>query len=197
MLRIILTIVMMGTGNFGFSGEIGQELKNSHQGVENTARQLSSAIDSLNHILGPISRPVASDTELTASTIQNGLKQLALDPARDPKDSFEALKKRYDQISKEYNELVIERAKNDIKEPQEKSESVERALKKERDILLPQKNKIRNQINEQIKSVMEKLNFTPVQPGSTTYKRNNEMVSARFQDGEIVVSPIKPLPPVD
>ncbi|MFM8270598.1 MAG: hypothetical protein ACKN9V_10460 [Pseudomonadota bacterium] len=163
MLRIILTIVLSGIGQFGFCGEL-QGIQKTHQQVESTARQLSGAIDSLSHILGPVSRPVATESELSVTTILNGLKQLALDPARDPKDSFEALKKRYEQISKEPSS---------------------------------QKEELQRQINEQIKTVIEKLGYTPVQAGSATYQRNNEKVSVRFQNGEISVSPIKSLPPVD
>jgi hypothetical protein len=197
MLRVAMIGLVIGVGHWASAGELDKGLNKTHGDIENTARQLSGAIDSLSHALGTQNRPIASAYDLTDATVLNGLKQLALDPARDPKQSFEALKNRHDRISKEFNTVVVEWVKNDSKKPEEKSEAVERALIKEREILRGQKKEIEDQIKEQIKMVMTKMSFSQVLPGSTTYQRNGEQVSVRFQDGQVIVSPIKPLPKVD
>jgi hypothetical protein len=175
MLCVAMIGLVIGVGHWASAGELDKGLNKTHSDIENTARQLSGAIDSLSHALGTQNRPIASAYDLTDATVLNGLKQLALDPARDPKQSFEALKNRHDRISKE----------------QARSDS------KDGEILGGQKKEIEDQIKEQIKMVMTKMSFSQVLPGSTTYQRNGEQVSVRFQDGQVIVSPIKPLPKVD
>ncbi|NBX76718.1 MAG: hypothetical protein EBQ92_09205, partial [Proteobacteria bacterium] len=141
MLRVALFGLVIGLSNSVSAGELDKTLNNAHGDIEKTARQLSGAIDSLSHALGTQNRPVASAFDLTDGTVLNGLKQLALDPTRDPKQSYEALKNRHDRISKEFNTVVGEWVKNDSKKPEEKSEAVKRALEKEREILRDRKKK--------------------------------------------------------
>jgi hypothetical protein len=197
MLRVAFVFLAMGFGFLTMGGELDNGLNRTHRDIENTARQLSGAIDSLSHVFGTQNRPVASADELTDATVLNGLKQLALDPARDPKQSYESLKNQHERISKEFNTVVGEWVKNDSKKPEEKSQAVERALEKERELLRKQKKEIEDHIKEQIKMVMTRMGFSQLLPGSTTYQRNDEIVSVRFQDGQLLVNPIKPLPKVD
>jgi len=197
MLRVVLVGLVIGFSPSIKAGELDKALNNAHSDVEKTARQLSGAMDSLSHAFGLENRPVASAYDLTDAIILNGLKQLALDPKWDPKQSYEALKNKHERLSKEFNKVVGEWVKNDSKEPAEKSDSVARALVNEREILRNQKKEVEDQIKDQIKSVMTKMGFSQMNPGSTTFQRNNEKVSVRFEEGKIVVSPIQPLPPVE
>lgn len=162
MLRIMIVVFSMGLGLTSFCGEITESLKQTHGGVGGASRQLSDAIDNLSHILGTEKRPIANEPELTPKIILNGLKQIAADPAFEPKDTYESLKEQEARAS-------------DLK----------------------QKKELQDRIQEQIKWVMVKMGFNPVEVGSTTFQRDNQKVNVRFSKGEILVNPIQPLPPVD
>ena len=158
MLRSMVLVWVLGMGSWGFCDEL-EGLRKTHDSIGDAAQQLSNAID---NILGTDRHPQATETELTPKIILNGLKQLAQDPALDPKDSYESLKNQEARVTK-----------------------------------AEQKKQIQDKIQDQIKTVMGKMGFSPVSKGSSTYQRDQDKYQVLFSRGEIIVSPIRPLPPVE
>lgn len=177
------------------AGEINPSLRNTHGSVEGLSHQLSDALDHLSQGLGE--RPRAPQQDPTVKMILKALNELPTNSQSDPSENFESLKRKEASLRKELHEIVNEWIKNDSKPESEKSTAVERALVNEREIVREKTKNVQKKIKSKIDEVMHHWGYVPKQPGSSTYEKGESLLSVRFDSGEIVVSPIKLLPPVE
>jgi hypothetical protein len=176
------------------AGEINKTLRETHGNVEGLSHHLSDALNHLSKGVGE--RPRASEQDPTVKMIVKALHELKSDPSSPAMESFESLKRQEAASRKELMEIVNEWIKNDAKEESEKSLAVERALIKERELVREKTKLIQEKIKAQIDEVMARKGYFPKWPGSTTYEKDGSLLSVRFDSGDILVNPIKPLPPV-